>query len=59
MAEEGGGSTTVPFFSSQEWTQTVVDTKSKYIGRWGLTVHSFNADTKAKVRSEMYVYLLL
>lgn len=48
-AEEGGGTTTVPFFSSQEWTQTVVDTNAKYIGRWGLTVHSFNRITGEKV----------
>lgn len=37
--EEGGGTTTVPFFSSQEWTETIVDTNTEYIGRWGLTLH--------------------
>lgn len=36
--EEGGGSSTVPFFSSQEWTSTIVDTKTKYLGNWGLTM---------------------
>jgi hypothetical protein len=39
----------VPFFSSQEWTETVVDTNTKYIGRWGMTVHSFNRETRRRV----------
>lgn len=53
--EEGGGTTTVPFFSSQEWTQTIVDTNLKYIGRWGLTLHSFNINTRQKVRAQVIV----
>eukprot|EP01034_Spumella_vulgaris_P024096 gene24096-30399_t len=43
--EEGGGTSTVPFFSSQEWSSTIVDTKTKYIGMWGLTVASFNTSS--------------
>jgi hypothetical protein len=47
--EEGGGTSTVPFFSSQEWAQTVVDTKTKYLGLWGLTVAQFNSSTHTEV----------
>lgn len=46
--EEGGGRTTIPFYSSQEWSKTVVDTNEVYLGLWGHTVHSFNATTKAE-----------
>jgi hypothetical protein len=48
----------VPFFSSQEWTQTIVDTNTKYIGRWGLTVHSFNPETRRRVSpNKLYMYV--
>ncbi len=39
----------MPFFSSQEWTYTIVDTNIKYIGLWGLTVESFNDVTLKEV----------
>lgn len=57
-AEEGGGTTTVPFFSSQEWASTIVDTAQKYIGRWGLTLHSFNAVTRKQVRIHCILLVL-
>mmetsp|Transcript_19908 Transcript_19908/g.33321 ORF Transcript_19908/g.33321 Transcript_19908/m.33321 type:complete len:546 (+) Transcript_19908:176-1813(+) len=44
--EEGGGTTNVPFFSSQEWTATVVDTNLQRLGKWGMTLHSFNFETQ-------------
>lgn len=40
--EEGGGTSTIPFFSSQEWAETVVDTNTKYIGNWGPTLEVLN-----------------
>jgi hypothetical protein len=43
--EEGGGTTGIPYFSSQEWSKTIVDTQEVYIGLWGLTAHSFNSVT--------------
>lgn len=47
--EEGGGTSTVPFYSSQEWAATTVDSANAYLGKWGLSVHSFNFTTKEKV----------
>jgi len=44
--EEGGGTTTVPFFASQEWSKTIVDTQVRRLGKWGMTLHSFNLQTK-------------
>ncbi len=40
--QEGGGKTVVKLFSSQEWTKSVVDTKTVYIGMWGHSVIAFN-----------------
>ena len=53
VAEEGGGTSTVPFFSSQEWSQTTVDSSTVYLGRWGLTVHSYNPTTGQNVNALM------
>lgn len=39
----------MPFYSSQEWAKTVVDTQIAYLGMWGMTVHSFNYTTKEEV----------
>lgn len=47
--EEGGGKTGVVYFSSQEWAKTIVDTKTKYLGLWGHTVHSFNLSDGTQV----------
>lgn len=47
--QEGGGSTTVPFYSSELWSKTIVDTNTVYIGKWGLTALSFNRTTKKPV----------
>jgi hypothetical protein len=49
--EEGGGTTGVVYFSSQEWAMTIVDTQTKYLGIWGHTMHSFNASSKQEVSS--------
>jgi hypothetical protein len=46
--EEGGGVSAMPFFSSQEWAKTAVDTEAVYLGLWGLTVESFNFSSKAE-----------
>lgn len=43
--EEGGGTSGFTFYSSQEWTETVVDTVTKYLGMWGHTVTQFNTTT--------------
>lgn len=43
--EEGGGTNTVPYYSSQEWSQTIVNTRTAFLGLWGLTVQSFNEST--------------
>jgi hypothetical protein len=43
--QEGGGTTGFTFYSSQEWTKTVVDTVTKYLGVWGHTVTQFNVST--------------
>lgn len=40
--QEGGGTTGFTFYSSQEWARTVVDTKIKYLGLWGLTLNQYN-----------------
>jgi len=52
--EEGGGTTNVPFFSSQEWTATVVDTNLQRLGKWGMTLHSFNFETQQPVSIYQY-----
>lgn len=48
--QEGGGSTGFTFYSSQEWTKTVVDTATKYLGMWGHTVTQFNTSSTDGVR---------
>jgi hypothetical protein len=47
--QEGGGSTGFTFYSSQEWTRTVVDTVTNYLGVWGHSVTQFNTTTGASV----------
>lgn len=47
--EEGGGTTGVTYFSSQEWAMTIVDTQTKYLGLWGHTVVSFNTSSRHQV----------
>ena len=50
--EEGGGSSSVPYFSSQEWAETIVDTQTEYIGRWGLTLERLER-TVSRLNSAM------
>jgi hypothetical protein len=38
-----------PLYSSQEWTQTVVNTVSYFLGMWGHTVVNFNATNGREV----------
>ncbi len=40
--QEGGGKTVVQLFSSQEWTKSIVDTKTIYLGMWGQGLVAFN-----------------
>jgi hypothetical protein len=55
-----GGSNGFPFYSSQEWSKTIVDTNTYYIGMWGMTVHSFNVSSKKEViRISRYCLLFL
>lgn len=42
--EEGGGTSGIPYYSSQEWSKTIVDTATKYIGLWGLTIEYFKGN---------------
>ena len=41
--EEGGGSTFVPFYSTEAWTETIVDGRTEYLGLWGHTVEYFDS----------------
>lgn len=49
-----GGPNGFPFYSSQEWSKTIVDTNTYYIGMWGMTVHSFNFSSGAEVSCRSY-----
>mmetsp|Transcript_4434 Transcript_4434/g.6643 ORF Transcript_4434/g.6643 Transcript_4434/m.6643 type:complete len:496 (-) Transcript_4434:396-1883(-) len=54
--EEGGiGSSTMPYYSSQEWAQTIVDTQTKWIGMWGHTLVTFNATSGKQSPGNMYL----
>lgn len=48
--EEGGGTTFVPKYSSQEWSQSNVNGESTYLGMWGMTVENFNTTDGFNVR---------
>lgn len=43
---EGGGTSVVPLYSSQEWTKSTVDSRTVYLGLWGHTLVSFNSRIK-------------
>lgn len=51
--EEGGGKTVVPFYSSQEWSSTLVQGTVTYLGRWGMTLLSFNGSTGLQYPAEL------
>eukprot|EP01038_Epipyxis_sp_PR26KG_P013274 gene13274-17787_t len=54
--EEGGADgATLKYFSSQEWAETTVDTKTQYIGLWGHTVVSYNATSGGKYPGDLYL----
>jgi hypothetical protein len=40
--QEGGGKTVVQLYSTQEWSQAIVDTVSVFVGLWGHSVVAFN-----------------
>ncbi len=43
--QEGGGTSVVPLYSSQEWTVSTVDSKIVYLGLWGMTIEYLNLTT--------------
>lgn len=62
--EEGGGTSTMPFFSSQEWAKTIVDTNTKYIGNWGptlevLTIDGVDVSHVFSIGSQLLIFLLI
>ena len=40
--QEGGGSSTITFYSSQEWALTTVNGATKYLGMWGVGLLAHN-----------------
>lgn len=40
--EEGGGTSGVTVYSSQEWTRTTINSAIVYLGMWGMTIEAFN-----------------
>ena len=51
--QEGGGKTVVPYYSSQEWSSTLVQGSVTYLGRWGMTLLSFNGSTGQQYPAEL------
>jgi hypothetical protein len=49
--EEGGGTTGITLYSSQEWTRTTVNSAVVYLGMWGMTLEAFNGADGTQVRS--------
>lgn len=46
--QEGGGTSTVPFYSSELWSATEVNSESSYLGLWGSTIVLFNTETRKR-----------
>jgi hypothetical protein len=47
--QEGGGTSFLPQYTSQEWGKTTVDSNVLYLGLWGTTAVVFNATSKNSV----------
>ena len=53
--QEGGGMGSMPFYSSQEWAKTIVDTATVYLGMWGHSIESFNISTKEEYPGDFFL----
>ena len=40
--QEGGGTTQISLYSSQEWAKTKIEGSIVYVGVWGMTVQNFD-----------------
>ena len=56
--EEGGGSTTVTQFSTQEWAIGSINSAAVYIGRWGHTLLQFSPQSLLTSSSFNYLFLI-
>ena len=57
--EEGGGSSPLPQYSSQEWSSTVLKSSAVHLGMWGATMVEFNTTSRNEVRVCRVEYFLL
>ena len=46
---EGGAPSTLPLYSSQEWTRTMVNAVAVDLGMWGSSMVIYNKNTKTEV----------
>lgn len=60
--EEGGGTTGVIQYSSQEWAKTTINGNVVYIGKWGMVVlnfHRMSADSTVNVCTRLSCFFFL
>ena len=53
--QEGGGTTQISLYSSQEWAKTKIQGSIVYVGLWGMTVHSYDYSNISGVVSYGYI----
>lgn len=56
--QEGGGTSGITQYSSQEWAKTTVNSVVQYLGMWGMAMVAYNSTDGTQV-SIVYAYLRL